>query len=112
MRKYLFKNTKGYHWVRKWIKLHSMYITLMEVILTKDSNTDNSISTPVLFTKHAIGDFIITGKTGIKLTPFSGRLFRKEDNFNDAVFEITPDPVFYFNVGVSFNPFTFLKKNK
>ncbi|MDR2123186.1 MAG: hypothetical protein LBP34_08690 [Flavobacteriaceae bacterium] len=61
--------------------------------------------------EHAVGDFVVTAKTGIKLTP-SGRLFRKEDNFNDAVFETSPDPTFYFNIGVSFNPFTFLKKNK
>ena len=60
--------------------------------------------------EHAIGDFIITGKTGVKLTP-SGRLFRKEDNFGDAVFKIKPDPVFYFNVGISFNPFTLFQKN-
>ncbi len=61
--------------------------------------------------EHAIGDFIITGKTGMKLTP-SGRLFRKQDAFNDPTFEVKPDPVFYFNIGVSFNPFTFLKKKK
>lgn len=64
-----------------------------------------------LIYEHAIGDFIITGKTGIKLTP-SGRLFKKEDSFNDAVYETKPDPSFYFNIGVSFNPFTVLgKKN-
>lgn len=64
-----------------------------------------------LIYEHAIGNFVITGKAGVKLTP-SGRLFKKEDSFNDAVFEMAPDPTFYFNVGVSFNPFTFLKKNK
>ena len=64
-----------------------------------------------LIYEHAIGDFIITGKTGVRLTP-RGRLFKKEDSFNDHVFELKPDPTFYFNVGVSFNPFTFLKKDK
>jgi len=64
-----------------------------------------------LIYEHAIGDFVITGKTGVKLTP-TGRLFRKEDSFNDAVFQTEPDPTFYFNVGISFNPFTLLKKNK
>lgn len=64
-----------------------------------------------LIYEHAIGDFVITAKTGMKLTP-SGRLFRKEDSFNDAVYEIKPDPTFYFNVGVSFNPFTVLGKKK
>ena len=47
----------------------------------------------------------------MKLTP-SGNLFRKEDSFKDAVYEIKPDPTFYFNLGVSFNPFTLLGKKK
>lgn len=62
-----------------------------------------------LIYEHAVGSFVITGKTGIKLTP-SGRIFRKEDSFADPVYQTKPDPSFYFNVGVSFNPFTFLKK--
>lgn len=64
-----------------------------------------------LIYEHAIGNFMITGKTGMKLTP-SGNLFRKEDSFKDAVYEIKPDPTFYFNLGVSFNPFTLLGKKK
>lgn len=111
MRKYLFKNTGR-------VSLGAeMDQTTFYVYNIDGSNPDQrfqyrqlDINSGIIY-EHAIGDFIITGKTGIKLTP-SGRLFRKEDNFNDAVFEITPDPVFYFNVGVSFNPFTFLKKNK
>ncbi|WP_413513120.1 DUF6268 family outer membrane beta-barrel protein [Myroides odoratus] len=62
-----------------------------------------------LIYEHAIGDFIVTAKTGIKLTP-SARMFEKEKKFDDAVLEIKPDPTFYFNLGVSFNPFTLLKK--
>lgn len=55
--------------------------------------------------------FVLTAKTGMKLTT-SGRLFRKEDSFGDPVFQISPDPTFYVNVGVSFNPLSFLgKKN-
>lgn len=55
--------------------------------------------------------FVVTAKTGMKLTP-SGRIFRKEDSFGSPVFQITPDPAFYFNVGVSFNPFSLIgKKN-
>jgi hypothetical protein len=64
-----------------------------------------------LIYEHAIGDFVFTGKTGMKFTP-SGKLFRKEDSFNDAVYETKPDPTFYFNIGVSFNPFTVLGKKK
>ncbi len=59
--------------------------------------------------EHAMGGFIIIAKTGIKLTP-SGRIFRKEDSFADPVYKTKPDPAFYFNVGLSYNPFTFLKK--
>lgn len=64
-----------------------------------------------LIYEHAIGDFVFTGKTGMKFTP-SGKLFRKEDSFNDAVYETKPESSFYFNVGVSFNPFTVLGKKK
>lgn len=56
--------------------------------------------------------FVLTAKTGMKLTT-SGRLFRKEDSFGDPVFQTSPDPTFYVNLGVSFNPFSFLvRKNK
>ena len=64
-----------------------------------------------LIYEHAIGDFVVTAKTGVKLTP-SGRLFRKEDSFKDAVYETKPDPTFYFNIGVSFNPFMLIEKKK
>lgn len=62
--------------------------------------------------EHAIGRyFMLTAKSGMKYTP-SGRVFKKEDSFADPVYKITPDPAFYFNVGISFNPFSILgKKN-
>lgn len=50
---------------------------------------------------------LLTVKTGMKMTT-TGRIFRKEDSFGDAVYKTTPDPTFYFNIGVSFNPFTLL----
>lgn len=50
---------------------------------------------------------LLTIKTGMKMTP-SGRVFRKEDSFGDFVYKNTPDPAFYFNIGISFNPFTLL----
>ncbi|MEK6485951.1 hypothetical protein [Myroides odoratimimus] len=59
--------------------------------------------------EYAVGDFLITGKAGIKITP-SARIFEKEESFNHSVVELKPDPTFYFNVGVSFNPFSLLKK--
>jgi hypothetical protein len=66
---------------------------------------------PGLMYEQAIGKIVITGKTGFRLTQ-AARVFRKQDSFNDPVFEAEPDPTFYFSVGVSFNPFTLLKKNK
>lgn len=54
---------------------------------------------------------LLTVKTGMKMTP-SGRIFRKEDSFGDPVYKTTPDPSFYFNIGVSFNPFTLLGAKK
>lgn len=62
--------------------------------------------------EHVIAKrFVITAKTGIKFTS-SGRLFRKEDSFGDPVYETTPDPAFFLNVGVSFNPFSLPRKKK
>lgn len=61
--------------------------------------------------EHALGEFIITAKTGIKWTP-EGRIFRKQDAFSNPVYENKPDPTFYFNAGISFNPFTLLGKKK
>lgn len=60
--------------------------------------------------EHAIGrHFMLTAKSGMKYTP-SGRIFKKEDSFAAPVYKITPDPVFYFNIGISFNPFSILGK--
>ncbi|TCD26519.1 hypothetical protein EZ456_13070 [Pedobacter psychrodurus] len=60
--------------------------------------------------EHAIGKyFVLSAKTGMKYSP-SGRLFKKEESFASPVLEISPDPTFFFNVGISFNPFTVLTK--
>jgi hypothetical protein len=65
-----------------------------------------------LMYEHIVANyFVVTAKTGMKWTT-SGRLFRKEDSFGDPVFQISPDPTFYVNIGISFNPLSFLgKKN-
>ena len=52
---------------------------------------------------------MLTAKSGIKLTP-SGRIFKKEESYADPVYEISPDPTFYFNVGISINPFSVFGK--
>ena len=55
--------------------------------------------------------FLITTKAGVKFTP-SGRLFRKQDSYGDPVFKMTPDPAFYFNIGISFNPSSLIGQKK
>jgi hypothetical protein len=61
--------------------------------------------------EHLLGQhFILTGKAGLRVTT-NGRIFEKSRTFADGVFEISPKPGGYFNVGVSFNPF-FKKKGK
>jgi len=52
--------------------------------------------------------FVLTAKTGLKMIA-SGRILRKQDTFKNYIFEFKPDPTFYFNIGVSFNPFSILK---
>ncbi|SDK52969.1 hypothetical protein SAMN04487898_10967 [Pedobacter sp. ok626] len=61
--------------------------------------------------EHVIAKhFMLTAKSGVKATP-AGRIFKKEETFQDPVYQITPDPAFYFNIGISFNPFSLLRKN-
>ncbi len=62
--------------------------------------------------EHLVANhFLITAKTGVRYTP-SGRLFRKQDSYGDPVYKISPDPTFYFNIGISFNPSSFIGKKK
>ncbi|MCG2612833.1 hypothetical protein LZZ85_01030 [Terrimonas sp. NA20] len=64
-----------------------------------------------LIYEHLLGKhFILTGKAGLRVTT-NGRIFEKSKTFADGVFETSPKPGGYFNVGVSFNPF-FKKKVK
>lgn len=61
--------------------------------------------------EHVIANhFLVTAKTGMKYTP-SGKLYIKQDS-SDPIYEIKPDPTFYFNIGVSFNPSSFFRKKK
>ncbi|PWV55888.1 hypothetical protein [Chitinophaga sp. S165] len=65
-----------------------------------------------LMYEHIIANhFVLTAKTGMKMTT-SGRIFRKEDSFGSPVYQTTPDPTFYFNIGISFNPFLFMSSKK
>ncbi|MCT2564019.1 DUF6268 family outer membrane beta-barrel protein [Chryseobacterium herbae] len=55
--------------------------------------------------EHNLGsNFIGTLKTGIRAVP-RARVFDKEESFRDYIFEASYKPSFYFNVGISYNPF-------
>jgi len=55
--------------------------------------------------EHKLGNNVIgTLKAGLRATP-SSRIFAKEDSFNDYIFDMNTKPSFYFNVGISYNPF-------
>ena len=55
--------------------------------------------------EHQLGNNLIgTLKAGLRATP-SSRIFAKEDSFNDYIFDMNAKPSFYFNVGISYNPF-------
>ncbi|UZT99057.1 DUF6268 family outer membrane beta-barrel protein [Chryseobacterium fluminis] len=58
-----------------------------------------------LLYEHRLGNsFIASLKTGVRLSP-SSRVMDKQASFKDYVLDSKPDPSFYFNVGISFNPF-------
>ena len=109
LRKYLFSNT-GRASIGVELDRTSFYLYNIDGTSQKYEYRQTDINPGVIY-EHAIGNFVITGKTGFKMTQAS-RIFRKQDSFKDAVFEAKPDPSFYFNIGVSFNPYTLLKKNK
>ena len=50
------------------------------------------------------GNFIGTFKTGLR-TNINSRAFNKQDSFNDYIWKGNYKPSFYFNVGISYNPF-------
>ncbi|MGF7025007.1 hypothetical protein [Sphingobacterium sp. HSC-15S19] len=62
-----------------------------------------------LIYEHILGKyFIATFRTGAKI-PLSGRLYEK-NKVRDPLFKISAAPSFYFNIGISFNPFMPLKR--
>lgn len=55
--------------------------------------------------EHTLGRFFIaTLKTGIKSIPIA-RVFEKNKKMRDYIFDAKPKASFYFNIGISFNPF-------
>lgn len=53
--------------------------------------------------------FILSAKTGMRYSP-SSRIMDKNADFNDYIYRAKPQPGFYFNIGLSYNPFN--KKTK
>ena len=68
------------------------------------------INTGLVYEQLIANYFILTAKTGMKLTPMA-RVFEKQESPSSHVFEAKPEPSLYFNIGVSFNPFVKRKKN-
>jgi len=55
--------------------------------------------------EHNLGsNFIGTLKAGIRAVP-QARVFDKEESLKDYLFEASYKPSFYFNIGISYNPF-------
>lgn len=60
--------------------------------------------------EHNLGsNFIGTLKAGLRIMPTT-RIFDKEESFKDYIFKANAKPSFYFNVGISYNPFGKLRK--
>jgi len=85
-------------------------------------NQFNSSSTPQKFEYRQIDlysglkyeyllrdNFILFTRVGVKSLVRNG-VFNKKDKFNDHVFSTEQDPHFYFNVGISYNPFIKTKR--
>ncbi|MBD3906166.1 hypothetical protein NAL32_10415 [Chryseobacterium sp. Ch-15] len=62
------------------------------------------INSGVIYEHHLSGNFIGTLKTGLRATPNS-RIFEKQESPRDYIFESNAKPSFYFNLGISYNPF-------
>lgn len=63
-----------------------------------------------LIYEHLLGEnFILTGRVGIK-SFLASRIVEKNENFNNPIFSAKPKSTFYFNIGLSFNPFIKNKK--
>ncbi|GAA4159000.1 hypothetical protein GCM10022217_21040 [Chryseobacterium ginsenosidimutans] len=61
--------------------------------------------------EHTLGENLIgTLKIGLRAAPRS-RIFEKRETFNNFIFEANTKPALYFNIGISYNPFTKLKNN-
>ncbi|MBV8328430.1 DUF6268 family outer membrane beta-barrel protein [Chryseobacterium sp.] len=62
------------------------------------------LNSGAIYEHHLGGNFIGTVKAGIR-TPFNTRVFNKEETFKNYIWEAKYQPSFYFNIGLSYNPF-------
>lgn len=109
LRKYVFGN--GRVSLGSEIDRTSFYVYNIDSTSQRYEYRQLDINSGLVY-EHLIAKyFVLTAKTGMRLTT-TGRLFRKEDSFNSPVFKTSPDPTFYINVGVSFNPFSIIGKKK
>ncbi|MFE7086340.1 hypothetical protein ACFU8T_12265 [Sphingobacterium spiritivorum] len=52
---------------------------------------------------------MLIAKSRLKLS-LSGSMFKEEESFAKPVYQTSPDPSIYFNISISFNPFSILGK--
>jgi hypothetical protein len=109
LRKYVFGN--GRVSLGAEVDRPSFYVYNIDSSAQRYEYRQLDINSGLTYEHLIVKYFVLTAKTGMKLTT-TGRLFRKEDSFNSPVFKTSPDPTFYFNIGVSFNPFSVIGKKK
>lgn len=63
------------------------------------------INSGAIYEHHLGGSLIATFKSGLKSIPTS-RIFEKRASFDDYIIDLKPNSSFYFNMGISFNPFS------
>lgn len=109
LRKHVFSHT-GRISMGSELNVNSFYLYNVDATAQKYEYRQIDINSGLMY-EHALGHFVFTGKAGVR-SLVRGRAFKKEDSFDKPVAEVNADTPFYFNVGVSFNPFTMLKRSK
>lgn len=63
-----------------------------------------ALNSGAIYEHNLGGNFIGTFKAGLRAN-INSRAFNKQDSFNDYIWKGTYKPSFYFNAGISYNPF-------
>lgn len=109
LRKYVFTN--GRISLGADLDRNSFYLYNIDGTAQKYEYRQLDINSGLTYEHVIAKKFVLTARTGIKIAA-AGRMFKKEDSFNDPVYEVKPDPTFFTSVGISFNPFTVWGKKK